>query len=210
VFREQGKVDQLGRLAPPAVKVSFVRQLRMGGTGDAILLAREFAGRDPLVVAFPDDLLGPPNATAALLAAHAATGDAVLGVADLSGQDVSAYGVVDGVDEGGGLWRVRDVVEKPTPGTEPSHLASLGRFVYTPDLLDALAASAKGHAGGELYPMAAMREVAGRGGLVAKVLTGTRWDTGTPLGYLQAVVDHGLADPRIGAAFGTWLRGRVG
>lgn len=197
------------KAAPPGVSVTVIRQAHMGGTGDAIALARDFAGDDPLVVAFPDDLFGDPNPTAALLDAHDATGAAVLAVQDLSGQDVSAYGVVDGRPEGD-LVRVRDVVEKPAPGTEPSHLVSVGRYLYTPALLDALIASKATHPPGEWTPMPAMRAVASEGGLVAVPVTAPRWDTGTPAGYLRAVVDHALARDDVGPDFLAYLRDVVG
>lgn len=200
------------RLAVPDVRVQFVRQRRMGGTGDAIRLARAFAGDDPLVVAFPDDLFGDPNPTAALLRAHAATGAAVLGALDLSGQDVSAYGVIDGapLPHDADLWQVRRVVEKPAAGTEPSHLVSVGRYLYTPELLDALDRHAARATPGEYHPMPAMEELAGNGRLMARVLGAPRWDTGTPAGYLRCVLDHALADPDLGPDLSRWLHDRLG
>lgn len=202
--------DKSRRAAPrDDVSVRFVRQTRMQGTGDAILLARAFAGDDPLVVAFPDDLFGDPNPTEALLATHARTGAAVLACRDLSGQDVSAYGVLDAQAEADGTLRVRRVVEKPAPGTEPSHLISLGRYLYTPALLEQLARHRAAHDGGEYTPMRAMEDVAAAGGLVACPIAAPRWDTGTPLGYLEAVVDHALAHPRWGDAFRDLIADRL-
>lgn len=197
-------------LTPPALRAQAVRQARMGGTGDAILQARTFAGDDPVLVVFPDDLFAPgeANPSAAVWAAHAHTGHAILGAVDLPGQDVSAYGVLDAPGSGA-VRSVRGIVEKPAPGTEPSHLISVGRFLYTPELLDALARSAQGTHTGELYPMAAMTEVAGRGRLSAAVLEARRWDTGTPLGLLEATLDLGLADPVLGRAVAALVLSRA-
>lgn len=202
--------------APPSVRVSFVRQDRMGGTGHALRLARGFAGDDPVLVAFPDDLFGwgdpHVNPSRALRDVHAATGAAVLAAVDVGDADPSAYGVLDAHDDGGPGLAVRRVVEKPRPGEAPSRLASVGRYLYTPELFHALEASwaaRPAHATGEFWPMDAMHALADRGRLRGCLVTAPRWDTGTPFGYLQAVVDHALADTQIGEAFGAWLRDRV-
>lgn len=201
---------------PPRVHVQFVRQPRMGGTGDALRLARSFAGADPTLVAFPDDLFGAwekqGNPCRALREVHAATGAAVLAAVDLGDADPSAYGVLDAHDDGRPGLAVRRVVEKPRPGEAPSRLASVGRYLYTPELFEALEESwARRPSGatGEFWPMEAMHALADRGRLRACLVTASRWDTGTPSGYLRAVVDHALADAHLGEEFGGWLRDRV-
>lgn len=198
---------KLARVMPPKVRTTFIRQEKMGGTGDALRLARQFAGNDPVLVAFPDDLLGQPNASAQLIAAHEATGGSVLAAADLGDADVSRYGVLDATREGD-LWRVRGVVEKPAPGTAPSSLISVGRYLYTPDFFAALDARPPAH-GGEWTPMDAMAALGAANRLVATVLKAPRWDTGTPLGWLQALTDAALADPRLAEAYAVWLRERL-
>jgi UTP--glucose-1-phosphate uridylyltransferase len=207
VFEREGARAKLDRAQPPDVNVTVVRQRAMRGTGQALLLARNFAGDDPIVVAFPDDLFGQPNCTAQLIARHEATGCSVLSCADLTGQDVSRYGVIDADAE----LRVRGIVEKPAPGTEPSHLISLGRYLYTPELFEALASGWACHRGtGEFYPMEAMNKLAAQGRLVAEVVDAPRYDTGAPLGYLQAVVALAEQHPEVGADFTAWLRARYG
>ncbi len=208
VFSAEGAAAKLAAIAPRDLEVQFVRQPRMTGTGDALRLARRYVGDRPALVAFPDDLFGAPNASAQLVAAWRATGASVLGALDLSGRDVSAYGVLD-VEPGEAPWRVRRVVEKPAPGTEPSHLVSAGRFLYTPAMFDALEACHGDHAGGEYIPMPAMERLAARGELVATVLDAPRWDTGTPQGYLEAVIDHALADPRLAGPLRAFLHERL-
>lgn len=194
-------------LAPPPVRATFVRQRRMGGTGDALLLAREFARHDPVVVAFPDDLFFGANATTTLLATGEQAGCSVLGALDVGDDDPSAYGVLE-VEPGGPPFRVRRVVEKPPRAEAPSSLVSVGRFYYTPDFFEALERHARGHVGGEYYPMAAMAEVASRGRLAACALPGTRHDTGTPAGYLGAVLDAAWADGDLQPVVAAWAHRR--
>lgn len=211
VFEREGADHKLAKARPPALRVQFVRQHHMGGTGDALLLARAFAGHDPFLVAFPDDLFGPPNVSAQLVAAHEATGCSVMAAADLSGHDVSRYGVFDATEEQAGRHRVHAVVEKPAPGTEPSHLISLGRYLYTPELWEPLARHRAAHEGpGEYFPMKALAELAGAGRLVAQAVPSERRDTGAPLGYLKAVFDEALSRPELAAELVPWMRQRIG
>lgn len=196
------------KLRPAPARVTFVRQHDMGGTGHALRHASDFARDSPTVVAFPDDLFYGVNATAELLETHRATGASVLGALDLGDADVSPYGVIDAVDEGGTL-RVRNVVEKPPRGTAPSSLISVGRYLYTPDFFPELEDSWTRHTTGEFYPMEAMKVLAGRGRLVARALCGTRHDTGAPLGYLKAVFDAALERPDLAEPLAAWLRERL-
>ncbi|MEZ4235426.1 MAG: UTP--glucose-1-phosphate uridylyltransferase [Myxococcota bacterium] len=181
------------RLGVPGVRVAFVRQAEMRGTGHALLTAKAFVGSDPFLVAFPDDLFGPPNCSAQLVAMYERTGCSVLSVGDLTGQDVSRYGVVDAVAEADGVLRVRGMVEKPAPGAEPSHLVSWGRYLYTPEVFPVLEAGFASHAGGEFYATDAISVLAERGRVVAAVVPSPRYDTGDRLGYLTTVVEHALA-----------------
>jgi UTP--glucose-1-phosphate uridylyltransferase len=203
-LEKSGKVSALARIRPRNLAVQFVRQKEMKGTGDALLLARSFAGSDPVVVAYPDDLFGEPNCTASLIDAWRTTQKSVLSVVDMSGKDVSRYGVVDG-DANGDLVTVRQVVEKPAPGEEPSHWVSMGRYLYTSEFWDALAALKSGHKEGEYYPMPAMNQLAAQGKMVAKLISAPLTDTGEPLGYVKAVVEEGLGRMDIGPSLRAWL-----
>ncbi len=211
VFRREGAHAKLARALPPEVDVAMVRQRAMLGSGHAILQAAPFIGDRPFVVAYPDDLFGAPNCAAQLVETWRETGCSVLSAHDMPNADLSRYGVLD-VDGDGPARRVRRLVEKPAPGTAPSSLVSLGRYLYTPEFLDALRAGWAAHtpAEGEYFPMAATNALAARGRMVARVVDAPRYDTGTPLGYLQAVTDAALARDDVGPAFDAWLRARLG
>jgi len=213
LFAAEGADAKLAKAQPPDVRVTVVRQTEMRGTGHALLLARDFAGDEPVVVAFPDDLFGQPNVSAQLTARHQRTGQSVLAARDLSGQDVSRYGVLDVADHEGKL-DLRGIVEKPAPGTEPSHLVSLGRYLYTPDLFGPLAESwarfeADPHQR-EFYPMEAIQYLAERGMVGVEVVAAPHYDTGAPLGYVKAVVEHALERADMGDELRRWLVERLG
>ncbi len=213
VFTAEGAHAKLAKVQPPGVRLTVVRQQEMRGTGHALLLARDFAGSDPVVVAFPDDLFGQPNVTAQLVERHRATRQSVLAARDLSGQDVSRYGVLDVAEQVAGLDLV-GIVEKPAPGTEPSHLVSLGRYLYTPEIFPLLAEGwdrfDKDGTQREFYPMDAIQHLAEAGRVGVEVVEAEHYDTGQPLGYVKTVVEHALRRADMGDELLGWLRERVG
>jgi UTP--glucose-1-phosphate uridylyltransferase len=208
VFAAENKPANLATIAPPAgARFYFLRQPRMGGTGDAVLLAREFAGSDPCVLAFPDDLhFGPIPLARQLIDVHARTGNAVLALEERPpGEDISRYGVA-AVDPAADPPRVTGLVEKPSTGTEPSRFISIGRFLITPAAFDALAAERVRHQAGEFYLTAALDRLAKQGKVSGCVYAGERLDTGEPAGYYRAMVRIALQDPAVGPDFADYLR----
>ncbi|MCX7829349.1 MAG: sugar phosphate nucleotidyltransferase, partial [Thermanaerothrix sp.] len=131
VFEQEGKTDRLRWIKPPAeVRIVFIRQQYMLGTGHALLQVRPFIGDEPCVVAYPDDLhVGEPPLAAQLIEGWRETGCSVMATVYEPG-DVSRYGVLDIATDGE---HVRAIVEKPNRGTEPSHEVSIGRYLYTPE-----------------------------------------------------------------------------
>ncbi|MCB9673612.1 MAG: UTP--glucose-1-phosphate uridylyltransferase [Alphaproteobacteria bacterium] len=199
---------KLARLVPPKARVMFVRQQEMKGTGHALLLARTFAGNDPVVVAYPDDLFTHGNCSADLIASYERTGACVMSAVDLPGQDVSRYGVFEPMAREDGAIGVRRIVEKPKAAA-PSSLVSLGRYLYIPEVFELLARGIEEHAGGEYFPTDAINALGAQGRVVAAVVDAVRWDTGQPLEYMQTVVELALEHPEIGEAFGAWLKARA-
>ncbi|MFP4432364.1 MAG: UTP--glucose-1-phosphate uridylyltransferase [Spirochaetaceae bacterium] len=224
-LRRAGRTDLLDRIAPPALRTTVVRQPAMRGTGHALLLAREFAGSDPVVVAYPDDIhIGDPPLTAQLLDTHRATGATVLATI-FDPPHLERYGIValDGDGE-----HVTDIVEKPAPGTEPSREASIGRYLYTPDFFEELAeewkvfeagavtgagtetqtgaGSAAATAGAEFFHTGALKRLMARGRVVRRRISGDRIDVGAPEGYVRAFVWYAARDPELRAAIEDELR----
>lgn len=198
----------LAKAAPPPLRVQFVRQSEMRGTGHALLLARAFAGNDPVVVAFPDDLFTGGNCSAELIETYEHTGCSVLAAKELEG-DVSRYGVLETVTRPDGATGVLRIVEKPAPGSEPSKLVSFGRYLYTPEIFERLAVGLAAHGEGEFFPADAINQLGAGGRVVAAVVDSMRRDTGQPLDYLKTVVDLAMEHPEVGEAFTVWLKERM-
>lgn len=213
-LRKAAKTDLLARIAPPALRTTVVRQPEMRGTGHALLLAREFAGSDPVVVAYPDDIhIGDPPLTAQLIETHRATGATVLATI-YDPPHLERYGIVALDDDGE---HVRDIVEKPAPGAEPSREASIGRYLYTPDFFTELAdewagfeadgaRDGAGKPGPEFFHTGALKRLMDRGRVVRRRISGDRIDVGAPEGYVRAFVRYAGQDPTLRAAMEDELR----
>lgn len=194
--RDPAKRERLlAAIAPPDVRVSVVRQQVMAGTGHALRLASDFAGSDPVIVAYPDDLVfGDVSLSRQLLDAHEHTGCSVLAVQPVAG-DVSRYGVIEPSGEGNPV-AVRRLVEKPAPGEEPSKLVGYGRYLFTPDFFEHLETGYQAWrdagASGEFYHVDAINRLGASQRLVALTFEGTRLDVGDPAGYLEAMCRYAL------------------
>ena len=147
------------------------------------------------MAAYPDDLhFGEVPLARQLIEAYEETGCTVLATVH-DPEQLNDYAVPK-LDEDG--IHVLDIVEKPEPGAEMSREASIGRFLYTGDFLDKLEeAYAKFSGGGEFYHVDGIMKQVEEKRVVIKRLTGVRVDTGTPAGYLQALVHYVSKDPKL-------------
>ncbi len=177
------------------VKIYFIRQQEMRGTGHAVLLGKEFLS-GPFILAYPDDLVfSDVPLTKQLIGAHKQTGKSVLAVIDCSGEDLSRYGVVDPSDEKvtSNIFNLKAIVEKPKKGTEPSQFISIGRYLLTPDVFPLLEDGLRSSNTVEYYLTDALNQLAGQDKLTACQFTGQRHDTGEPFGYLKTITHYALS-----------------
>jgi UTP--glucose-1-phosphate uridylyltransferase len=211
VFEREKKTERLLHITPPDATICFLRQQSMGGTGAAVMLARGFAGSDPCVLAFPDDLhFGEKPLARQLIEVWEQTGHSVLALEHRpEGEDISRYGVA-GVASVSPPLAVTRLVEKPKTGTEPSRYISVGRYLLTQDTFAALDEERKHHEEGEFFLTSAFNRLASKGRVAGCAYTGGRLDTGEPLGYYEALVRHILADPELGPSFRSFLQEVLG
>jgi len=211
-FAREDAQAKSGLISVPPLRFYFVRQTEMKGTAHALMLIESFAAGSPFVVAYPDDLLvGPVPHSQELVEAWRRSisperpeGCAVLSVIDLAGQNVARYGVID-PERRDGLTFVRRMVEKPPAGTEPSHLVSLGRYLYTRELFPVLHELAGRPRRGEFYQTEPINVLAAQGKVIAVTFRGTYLDTGEPLGYAKAFVRYALSRPDLRDDFARFL-----
>ena len=177
----------------------FVRQGEPLGLGHAVSMARRHVGDAPFAVLLPDDLI---HTRVPLLQQMIATHERVQRsvIALLEVDDPSAYGAIEPGPRDGDVIQVRGLVEKPSPGTEPSNLAVMGRYVFTPAIFDALARLQPG-AGGELQLTDAIGLLLADEDVYGYVFTEGRYDAGNKLDYLRAVVELAGEHDELGPGF---------
>ncbi len=191
---------------PAAADIAFVRQKERLGNGHAVLITRPFVGDEPFAIFFPDDLIfHDVPAIRQLLDAFADRQRTVLAVQRIAQEEISQYGVIDSEPAGPRLHRVKGVVEKPPVSEAPSDLATVGRFVATADIFDVLAQTPPGRAG-EIWLMDAFDRMARQSTVYAYEYEGERFDTGRPLGLLQASLYKALQNPELAASLKTHIR----
>ena len=187
MLRAKGKdvqADMVRNIIPEGVECIFVRQAEPLGLGHAVLCAERAVGDDAFAVLLADDFLTDyePGVTANLAQAFASSGKSQLSVMEVDGPDISKYGVVEPNGAGSGIV---GLVEKPDAIDAPSNLASVGRYVLTPDIFETLRGLSVG-SGGEIQLADAINIHAQQGSVEAVRLNGRRFDCGSVDGYMQA------------------------
>lgn len=212
LLEERGKTDLLRdmRAISQMARVSYVRQREALGLGHAILQARDSVGNEPFAVLLSDDIIDSKTpALKQLLDVYEKYDAPVLGTMSVPGEAISRFGVIDAEEVEDGVYRIKDMVEKPKFGEEPSDLAIIGRYVLTPDIFDEIEKTTPG-AIGEIQITDAMRSLLKRRPFYAVRFEGTRYDAGDKLGFLIATVEFALKHEDLAAEFREYLKGRKG
>ena len=186
-LRAGGKEEQaemVRNILPLGVECIFVRQPEQLGLGHAVLCAERAVGNETFAVLLADDFLTDylPGVTADLISAYELNGKSQLSVMKVEGPDISKYGVIVPDADGAGIIGLS---EKPNIADAPSNLASIGRYVLTPDIFQILRAVPK-DAGGEIQLADAINIQASRGAVDTVKLNGKRFDCGSVNGFIEA------------------------
>jgi len=206
----RGKREQLAevRKISNMINFAYVRQGEPLGLGHAVLVTRELVGDEPFAVILGDDVIdATPPAIKQLIDVFQRLDGPILAVERVPREDISSYGVIaiePNVGLGDGIYQVRDLVEKPPREEAPSDLAIIGRYVLTPDIFPALAAT-KSDRTGEIQLTNGLRELLKQRPIYACEVKGVRHDTGNKLGFLKAVVYFALRRPDLADKFADYL-----
>jgi UTP--glucose-1-phosphate uridylyltransferase len=209
-LEQRGKIAQLDeiRKITTAINVSYVRQGEPLGLGHAVLVTKNLVGEEPFAVILGDDVIdATPPALRQMIDVYERVGGPVLAVERVSPDDVSSYGIV-AVDEsepmGRGVFRVKDLVEKPRRQDAPSNLAIIGRYILTPDIFPALEATSRDGTG-EIQLTNGLRRLLRERPVYVYEIDGVRHDTGNKLGFLKALVYFALQRPDLAQQFRHYL-----
>lgn len=172
----------------------YVRQKEQKGLGHAIWTAKQFIGNEPFAVLLGDDIVESDTpAIQQLIEEYDRTGKSVIGVQEVPEQETHRYGIVDPKSKDNRLYEVTKFVEKPAPGTAPSNLAIMGRYVLTPDIFDYLENQETG-AGGEIQLTDAIERLNQSEQVFAYDFEGERFDVGEKIGFVKTTIQYALKD----------------
>jgi UTP--glucose-1-phosphate uridylyltransferase len=206
VLAQRGKTAELEALnsdLPGPGTTSFTRQQEPLGLGHAVWCARELVGDEPFALLLPDVLVQSERkgCLAQMLDAYTAHGGNIIAVEPVPEDQAKNYGVVSLAGKGDGrVLPIDGMVEKPRPGTAPSNLTILGRYILQPEIFEILSAQEKG-AGGEIQITDAMLALLKRQPFYAVKYEGRTFDCGSKVGFLTANVAYALARPDLAEAF---------
>lgn len=198
-LRARGKTAELKLLSealPEAGSASFVRQQAPLGLGHAVWCARDIVGDEPFAVVLPDVLVQSPGkgCLAQMLDVYDKHGGNILAVEPVPDDALKSYGVVAVGDADRNVFPVTGMVEKPAPGTAPSNLTILGRYVLQPEIFGLLGEQEKG-AGGEIQLTDSMLALLKSQSFYAVEYEGRAFDCGSKVGFLAANVAFALERP---------------
>jgi len=208
LLRERGKEELLKevRAISEMARVSYVRQREALGLGHAVLQAQDCVGDEPFAVMLSDDIIDSETpALKQLLDVYEKYGSPVIGTMQVKGEAISRFGVLEVDEVEDGVYKIKDMVEKPAFAEAPSDLAIIGRYVLTPDIFDEIKKTQPG-AIGEIQITDAMRSLLRKRPFYAVRFQGTRHDAGDKLGFLIATVDFALKRPDLALEFTEYLK----
>ena len=204
----RGKTELLAEIRKISnlINFSYVRQGEPLGLGHAVLVTRALVGDEPFAVILGDDVIdATPPALKQMIDVFRQVEGPVLAIERVPKSDVSSYGIIDGEEVSPGVYRIRDLVEKPPRDEAPSDLAIIGRYILTPDIFPALEATATDRTG-EIQLTNGLRHLLKERPIYGCRIDGVRHDTGNKLGFLKAVVYFALRRPDLSERFADYLR----
>lgn len=195
---DQGKSSTLEEVLSSSTvpNVHFIRQKEPKGLGHAIWCARKFVGNEPFAVLLGDDIVvNPVPCLKQLIDEHDRVKASVLGIMQVPDEDTPKYGIMEPLEKRNRSYSALRFVEKPAPGTSPSNLAIIGRYVLTPDIFPLLEEHHIG-LGGEIQLTDAIERLNQITPVYGYEFDGKRYDVGDILGFLDTNIEFALANPK--------------
>jgi UTP--glucose-1-phosphate uridylyltransferase len=201
---KDAELKEVRRIAEMA-DIHYVRQGEPLGLGHAVSVAREHVGDASFAVLLPDDIMHEGSAVLErMLEVHDEHGASVIALKEVSDEETALYGCVQPVPVSDNVVRITDIIEKPGPAAAPSNLAVMGRYVFTPDIFNALERVTPGK-GGEIQLTDAIGILNQDQAVYGYVFEKGRYDVGNKQDYLRATVELALERADLGPAFREFL-----
>lgn len=199
------EVKRISNLA----KFIYVRQKMPLGNGHALLCAKVVVDDAPFAFSYGDDIIEAKiPAIGQMIKVFEKYQSSVMGVMEVPREKISQFGVIKPQEIEKGVYKVLDTVEKPHPDDAPSNLASVGRYVFTSKIFEALEETKPGK-GGEIWVADGVRNLCRNETVYACKLEGTYWNCGDKREFLKATINFALKNPEFGRDLRKYLRNRV-
>ncbi|MBB6635132.1 UTP--glucose-1-phosphate uridylyltransferase GalU [Cohnella thailandensis] len=198
ILSEKGKLKILEEVRRPSgFDIHYIRQKDPRGLGHAVWCARRFIGDEPFAVLLGDDIVqGEEPCLRQLIRKFELMQSSIIGVQPVPNQETQRYGIIDGFESDDRLYHVRTLVEKPLPGSAPSNLAIMGRYILTPEIFQILEHQEAG-AGGEIQLTDAIRRLNETQDVYAYQFEGVRYDVGEKLGFIMTTLKFALQNEEL-------------
>ncbi len=207
----QGKMEflKMVRQIPELANFIYIRQKGPYGNGTPILNCRHIIGNEPFAVLWGDDVVvNKKPRLRQMMEVYEKYGGPVLMAMEVDEAGTKKYGIIDGKPVAKGVVKVKQVIEKPGPIKAPSHLASVGGYILTPDIFDILARTPLGQ-GNELWLPDAIHTLCKQRAVYACKVQGRYYDAGSVAGWLKANIDFALERPELKNELKKYLKGKL-
>ncbi|HBV20157.1 MAG TPA: UTP--glucose-1-phosphate uridylyltransferase [Nitrosomonas sp.] len=202
-------LEMVRSVTPHDMQCMYVRQPRALGLGHAILCAEKIVGDHAFAVILADDLMvAEKPVMAQMVEQYQALQGSIVAVQDVPRSQIDRYGIVSGTEYHPGLLKLNNIVEKPSPGETLSTLAVVGRYILTAAIFNEIKSQQPG-VGGEIQLTDGIAGLLKKERVFSYRFNGKRYDCGSKIGYLKAVVDLASCHPEVGEPFNTWLDNKV-
>ena len=193
-LEQKGKTEMLEmvRNISNMVNIHYIRQKEPKGLGHAIYCAKSFIGNEPFAVLLGDDIVDSKvPCLKQLIGAYNEYKTTILGVQHVAKEDTDKYGILSVKHIEDRVYKVKDMVEKPSIDKAPSNIAILGRYIINPSIFEILENQTPGK-GGEIQLTDALKTLASQEAIYAYNFEGRRYDVGDKFGFLEATIDFAL------------------
>ncbi|MBP1909302.1 UTP--glucose-1-phosphate uridylyltransferase GalU [Methanolobus bombayensis] len=191
-MKNKDKMLKLVKDISSMVDIHYIRQKEPRGLGDAILTAKKHINEEPFAVLLGDDIIvNEKPCTKQLIDNFRKYGRSTIAVEEVPMEKTGSYGIIKGQALDDSLYSLEDIVEKPSPEDAPSNVGAIGRYVFTPEILDCIKETAVG-VGNEIQLTDAIRMLNEKQKVYAYKFTGKRYDTGDKVEYVKAIIDFAL------------------
>ena len=198
-LEQKGKLDLLEKVRYPSnlANIHYIRQKEPKGLGHAVWCARHFIGDEPFAVLLGDDVVQSDTpCLAQLMEQYDKTRSTILGVQPVEMSETHRYGIIDGAELEERRYVVENLIEKPAPGTAPSNMAIMGRYILTPEIFMFLDQMETG-AGGEIQLTDAIQKLNQIQRVFAYNFEGKRYDVGEKIGFVKTTIEFAQKDPNL-------------